>query len=88
MGDRGSAEEDAQHRMPLAVWLIFIDSLTFSGAPSFHHSASDVSRIAKLYGGGGHRAAAGMRANVENVEDMFVQEDRKKTLPEATIIRV
>ena len=60
--------------------------LAHSSAP-FHHSASDVSRIAKLYGGGGHRAAAGMRANVENVEDMFVQEIRK-TLPETTIIRV
>jgi hypothetical protein len=36
--------------------------------------ASDVSRIAKLYGGGGHRAAAGMRADVENIEDMFVPE--------------
>ena len=35
--------------------------------------ASDVSRIAKLYGGGGHRAAAGMRADVENIEDIFLE---------------
>lgn len=44
--------------------------------------ASDVSRIAKMYGGGGHQAAAGMRASVANVEEMFVdmveEEDKKR----------
>lgn len=36
--------------------------------------ASDVSQIAKRYGGGGHQAAAGMRADVENIEDMFIRD--------------
>ena len=35
--------------------------------------AADVSLIAGKYGGGGHRAAAGMAADVADVEDMFVQ---------------
>ena len=44
--------------------------------------AADVSSIAKMYGGGGHQAAAGMRAKVANVEEMFVdmveEEDKRK----------
>jgi len=34
--------------------------------------ASDVSEIAKQYGGGGHQAAAGLCVEVENIEDVFM----------------
>ena len=36
-------------------------------------TAADVSKIAGLYGGGGHRAASGMGAKVRDLEDLFVQ---------------
>ena len=36
--------------------------------------AADVSQIAKRYGGGGHRAAAGMGAAVRDLEEIFVAE--------------
>eukprot|EP00040_Diaphanoeca_grandis_P031635 m.189705 g.189705 ORF g.189705 m.189705 type:complete len:440 (-) comp32384_c0_seq1:78-1397(-) len=38
-------------------------------------NAADVSKIAKMYGGGGHQAAAGMGANVENIEEMFCDKE-------------
>eukprot|EP00929_Paragymnodinium_shiwhaense_P080806 TRINITY_DN42163_c0_g1_i1.p1 TRINITY_DN42163_c0_g1~~TRINITY_DN42163_c0_g1_i1.p1 ORF type:complete len:403 (-),score=100.33 TRINITY_DN42163_c0_g1_i1:81-1289(-) len=37
-------------------------------------AAADVSRIAKEFGGGGHRAASGAMLKVTNLEDVFVQE--------------
>uniref|UniRef100_A0A7S2WUL1 DHHA1 domain-containing protein n=1 Tax=Rhizochromulina marina TaxID=1034831 RepID=A0A7S2WUL1_9STRA len=40
-------------------------------------NAADVSKIANKYGGGGHRAAAGMRANICDLESLFVEEEEK-----------
>ena len=37
-------------------------------------SAADVSAIAEKYGGGGHRAAAGMSVDITDLETLFCEE--------------
>ena len=45
-------------------------------------AAADVSKIAGLYGGGGHRAAAGMAVKgVRDIEELFVEEERWERSP-------